>query len=848
MLGQADPVCWGTGALMRILYVLTSLGVGGAERQVVGLAERMAARGHGVALLVLKGPAEEQWPTTLKTLHLNMRKSPASVLRGLWRARRFVRAFGPDVVHGNTFPGNMMARMLGLLHPSSTVISTIHNVYEGGWQRMAAYRMTDFLSHRTTAVSSTAARRYVRVGAVSAAKCVAVLNGIETAAPAEDATSQDAISVEALRGELGAANHFVWLAAGRVVPAKDYENLLQALVQVRLSEGDTRLWVAGLDETSEGERLRDLARRLGVEDAVSWLGLRRDLPKLFQAADGFVLSSAWEGMPLVVGEAMAMARPVVATDVGGVGELVGSAGVIVPAKDATALAGAMREMQRRSPEERAGLGAAARERIRDGFSMEARADEWDELYGREVKADGARRGRLCWPGLWPDLIGPLVAATGFRLMLLAWTLARTGTAVITSGDTASYLLPGRSLLLAGRYATEMGPEIDRTPGYPLFLAMTSLPGVVWAVVLQVVVSVLSVYVVARVALRLFAGYKNASKIAVMAAWLLALEPASIVYSIRLLPESLFVLLLLVCVDRMVEFLSCYRLRTLGWAGVWLAAATYVRPASYYLPLGLAVGLACVLVRRRRLRWQAPLLLLAVALPLIGVWQVRNLRETGFAGFSSIVAKNLYFYQAAAVTARVEHRSFVSVQRELGYPDEASYVRQHPEQAGWTAAQRAAYEQAQATVVLRRHPWVYLKSHLTGSAIVLFTPCAADLLRLVDAFPYDAPQRVMGEGIVSSTLKMAMNHPWAAATMALFEAVLLGLYALAFWTIFRGILPRRMAALLLGVAIYFIAISGGAQAVGRYRLPAMPMVCLFAAGAVCRVGLGGHVTVASDEYE
>ena len=64
-----------------------------------------------------------------------------------------------------------------------------------------------------------------------------------------------------------------------------------------------------------------------------WLGLRRDMPALLDAADGFVSGSAWEGMPLAVGEAMVMEKPIVATDVGGVRELVGDAGAIVEAKD-----------------------------------------------------------------------------------------------------------------------------------------------------------------------------------------------------------------------------------------------------------------------------------------------------------------------------------------------------------------------------------------------------------------------------------------------------------------------------------------------------------------------------------
>jgi hypothetical protein len=121
---------------MRIVYVLTSLGVGGAERQAISLAERMAARGHAVALLVLRDSQPEQWPTTLDPVHFNMSRTPASLLAGLWEARRFLRDFHPDLIHSHTYPANMMARLLKILHPATAVLSTVHNVYEGS---LAAY-------------------------------------------------------------------------------------------------------------------------------------------------------------------------------------------------------------------------------------------------------------------------------------------------------------------------------------------------------------------------------------------------------------------------------------------------------------------------------------------------------------------------------------------------------------------------------------------------------------------------------------------------------------------------------------------------------------------------------------
>ena len=358
---------------MRIAYVLTSLGMGGAERQVVALAERMAARGHAVTVVVLRGRQPEEWHTSLDLVRLGMRKTPTSILAGLWKAHCFLRIFQPDLIHSHVFPANMAARLLKISLPAAAVLSTVHNVYEGCWPRMLAYRLTDFLSRHTTAVSQAAAARYVRLKAVPARKSSVLTNGIDTAefTPSPERRAST-------RARMGVREEFIWLAAGRIVPAKDYPNLLRAFARVRAAFPAARLWIAGEAAGTGSAAIQAQAAELGA--SVHWLGLRRDMPALLDAADGFVLASAWEGMPLAVGEALAMEKPVVATDVGGVRELVGEAGVIVPAKNSDALAEAMLEVMRRTPQARYSLGRMARKRIATRFSIDAKADEWEALY------------------------------------------------------------------------------------------------------------------------------------------------------------------------------------------------------------------------------------------------------------------------------------------------------------------------------------------------------------------------------------------------------------------------------------------------------------------------------------
>jgi hypothetical protein len=263
----------------------------------------------------------------------------------------------------------------------------------------------------------------------------------------------------------------------------------------------------------------------------------------------------------------------------------------------------------------------------------------------------------------------------------------------------------------------------------------------------------------------------------------------------------------------------------------LVAATYLRPVSYYLFPAFAMGLAFTAPSFGGLRWKAPVLLLAIAIPCLAAWQMRNWIETGYGGFSSIVEKNLYFYQSAEVTAELRRVSLDTVQEELGYPDEASYVAAHPEQMGWGQAEQLQFMRSYAVEILSRHPWLYLKSHFAGVGVVAFTPCAAEWLQLLRVYPKEAamPRRILNEGLFGSVRYVLFEHPAMASWMVLLEVYLLVLYGLAIRGMCCGSGTRAGLTALAGVTLYFLLISGGAQAVGRYRLPVMPELCVLAAG-------------------
>jgi glycosyltransferase involved in cell wall biosynthesis len=187
----------------------------------------------------------------------------------------------------------------------------------------------------------------------------------------------------AVRRELGLSDEFLWFAAGRLEAVKDYRTLLSALAQM---PGPPRLVIAGSGPL-EGE-LRRLTSELGLESRVRFLGFEPNVRRWMQVADGFVLSSRWEGLPMGLLEAGACALPAVATDVPGTREVIvdGQTGSLCVAGGALALAGAMTRMMQMPSEERNAMGERARQRITEQFSLDVVLDRWEALYASLLAA------------------------------------------------------------------------------------------------------------------------------------------------------------------------------------------------------------------------------------------------------------------------------------------------------------------------------------------------------------------------------------------------------------------------------------------------------------------------------
>jgi len=362
---------------MKVLFLITGLAYGGAETQLVNVATKLKKRGWDVRVVSMLPPyafTEELNEADIPLATLNMRRGVADP-RAVFRLVKMLREWQPDIVHSHMIHANLLARIARIFYKIPVLICTAHSIDEGGRWREIAYRLTDFLADITTNVSQAAVERYISVGAVPKDKIRFMPNGIDTSR-----FKPDEMVRKRLRNELGIDDYFVWLAVGRFEEQKDYPNMLQAFSKVVAKKSDVVLLLVGQGYLME--EVKELADELGLTEKVRFLGLRRDVPDLMNAADAFVLSSRWEGFGLVVAESMACELPVVATDSGGPREILdgGTLGFLVPPADSEALAEAMLEMMILSEGERQAIGRSGRAHIEANYSLERVVEQWEELY------------------------------------------------------------------------------------------------------------------------------------------------------------------------------------------------------------------------------------------------------------------------------------------------------------------------------------------------------------------------------------------------------------------------------------------------------------------------------------
>jgi glycosyltransferase involved in cell wall biosynthesis len=351
---------------VRIVHVVIGGDVAGGQMVALQLARAGREAGHDVAFV---SPSGGPFVELVRSGGMTARVVPirgALDVGAVARLRGALR--GVDVVHTHGhFAVNVAARIAGRL-AGARVLSHMHieNAFRSGVGRRAQVTLdnaTARLCFSIVAVSEATRTSLLRQG-YPADRTVTVHNGIETGPPAAPVRLADGPVV---------------LEVARLAEVKGQRSLLAALTRI-----DATAVLVGQDLEQGGAYERELhadADRLGIADRVVFAGHRDDVPALLAGCDVFCLPSTVEGLPLVVLEAMAQARPAVATAVGGTPELIvdGETGLLVPPGDVDALSAALaRLLEDRDLADR--LGKAGRERVAAEFSLRPMTDRVLRMY------------------------------------------------------------------------------------------------------------------------------------------------------------------------------------------------------------------------------------------------------------------------------------------------------------------------------------------------------------------------------------------------------------------------------------------------------------------------------------
>ena len=371
---------------IRLLLVVDSLDVGGAERHVVDLARTLRCRGHVVTVAcsasgALSGVLEEAGIPVRTLLHrLVKRRFSLTYAR---RLRRLVKEGRFDLVHAHIY-ASATAAAVATLGTGVPLVITEHT--EASWRyRHARWISWGLYRHakHVIAVSSAIRQRLIITDHVSPARITVVPNAVAPAASAPN------VAPPALPVELG-GGPLVGVIA-RLQPEKGVAAFLRAAARVSSIFPEARFLVVG--DGPLRQELSTLAERLGVRERVHFLGFQPDARQIIEYLDALVVPSVSEGTPLVVLEAMAAGVPVVASAVGGIPDQIrhGKEGLLIPPGDPVALGEALLKLLR-DPANARFLGEASRKRATSEFSYSTMMQRIEAVYYRRALRWPASRG------------------------------------------------------------------------------------------------------------------------------------------------------------------------------------------------------------------------------------------------------------------------------------------------------------------------------------------------------------------------------------------------------------------------------------------------------------------------
>ncbi|MEK7115799.1 MAG: glycosyltransferase [Patescibacteria group bacterium] len=365
---------------MRVVHLLPTLDVGGAEQIVLELARRLSERGYDVHVIAMMGGGRllaefehADIPTTV------FPKTGPYGSFGFFPTRRRVRELRPVIVHTHLFGADLWGRLAAFTARVPVVVTTEHNMFpHEGWLTRATKKLLASQTDAIIAVSGAVKRHLLDVDRLPKNTIRLIQNGIDLARVIPR-TARAFRDVPRL------------LTVGRLDPQKGHATLLKSLARVK------RPWMLDIVGVGPLERdLKALAERLAIAPRIRWLGVRKDVSSLLSASDIFCFPSLWEGFGLAAVEAAAAGVPIVASDLEVCREILAGDATFAPPGDVPAFAHAIDAILG-DPIPRIALAQRGVSRIRKSYSLERMVDGYVKVYRELVARPSTSLGILSLP-------------------------------------------------------------------------------------------------------------------------------------------------------------------------------------------------------------------------------------------------------------------------------------------------------------------------------------------------------------------------------------------------------------------------------------------------------------------
>ena len=353
---------------IKIIHIITSLNIGGAEKLLLDLTQNIGREKYEVkvATVIKGGVLVSEFEKA--GIEVKIFKKKGKLGMGvIWKIFRYLRREKPQIVHTHLFGGDTWGRIAAILARVPIIISTEHNTnIDEGISKRIVKKFLSFFTAKIIAVSEAVKKYSIQKDHISGKEMEVILNGVQM---------NKFLSIS--QKEFG--DPPIIGIVGRLEEQKGHKYLFEALNLLKVIPWT--LWIIG--EGSKKAELERLAKNLDLRERVMFLGARDNISEILDKIDIFVLPSLWEGLGIAVIEAAAAGKPIVASRVGGIPEIIENerTGVLVESKNVKSLADGLERVLLGEGEALL-MGRSARDYVKEKFDIKRMVKEYEKLYER----------------------------------------------------------------------------------------------------------------------------------------------------------------------------------------------------------------------------------------------------------------------------------------------------------------------------------------------------------------------------------------------------------------------------------------------------------------------------------